>query len=184
MARAYDDEEVRRESPRYGAQHREQWLVAHGPHQDVEAYEQDEDIHHYGGQSQLIHAAHRVESGARAVRRRHLVGGHAAEQGIGPACLFAGALMILCQLMSAAYGSSVVGTGEDQSVADGRQEVNKADDDKQHYSCCVGPNLRENAFHILTFNFQRSTFNFSNICSFHFCTAPQLALLCRQPAQG
>ena len=48
MAGAYDDKEVRRESPRYGTQHGEQWLVAHGSHEDIEAYEQDEDIHDYG----------------------------------------------------------------------------------------------------------------------------------------
>ena len=139
VARGNDDEIVAGERPHDGTQRGHPLAEVEGAQQDVEPQQKHEHIACHFGEPQLVDLLYPTERIGTAVRGRHLIGGHAGEQRIGPARTLAVVrLAILHHLHVRAHGGIMVGARQHLAVHDGFPEIGQADDGKQGYHQHVG----------------------------------------------
>ena len=134
VARADDDEVVAGEGPQDGAQRSHPPAEVEAAHHDVEAQEQDEDPGGHVGQTEHIDLLHGGQRVGRVVGGRHLIGGHAREEGVGPAG--AGPVVRLAvelHLLSGPHAARVVVSAQDEAVPEGHHEVEHADRHKDRH---------------------------------------------------
>ena len=139
VARGDDDEEVRRERPDDGSQHSQLLAEVEGAQQDVEAQEVGKDVPHILGKPQMVGVHDLLQTVGTRIRRRSLIGGHAAECGVGPARHFAGAGVIFRLLLTSSATRRRVVAVEDAAVKVGRHEIDKRYQRKQNYCGCIEP---------------------------------------------
>ena len=77
--------EIRGERPCYRTEGGQNHRNLEHPEHYVEAQQQNEEIPHIIRQEKVINLVHELERKLGIIARRHLVVGHAAENGIGPA---------------------------------------------------------------------------------------------------
>ena len=150
VARSDDNQEVRRESPDDGTQCRQIGLEVEGPQENVEAQQVEKEEVDGGkpvGREEAEGIGGAGHGRGGAVGGSHLVGRHAAEDGVGPAGRFAvvrGAVLLL--FLSEAHGGHAVVPSEHQSFAQGRKEVERAHEQEGTEHEQVGPGLCKDFF--------------------------------------
>ena len=156
-----DDEIVTAEGPEHSAQGGHPHAEVEGAQQDVEAQEHHKHVGRNVGESQLIHLLEPREGVCAVIAGAHLIGGHSAEEGVGPACaLTMMSLAVMVHLHVAAYRGAVVVSRKHESVTDGCNEIEDADGHEEHHSQQVGKELPQ-LVHI-----ESDCFRFSN-CMLH-----------------
>ena len=127
MASGDDDEEIAGERPYHGAQHGQVPTEVESSEQDVEAQQIGEDIPYVLGQPEVIGIGYLAQQGGTIVGRGHLIGGHASEQGVGPAGFLTRTLHILGTLLPCPTSCRRIVTIEDTTLDVCREEVGKGD---------------------------------------------------------
>ena len=138
MSGADDDEEVGREGPYHGTERGHPGAEVEGAQQDVEAQQEDEDVHHHVRQPESVDGFGLGQQVGGVVARRHLVGGHAGEERVGPACALARAFAVLLHFHAGTHAACVVVAGEYESLRDGMEEVDKGDGHEEDYCGRIG----------------------------------------------
>ena len=143
-----DDEEIGRKGPGHGAQHGEERAEAEGAHEDVEPQQVEEHVAHDARRAEGIDVGEEAQHVRGLVGRGRLVGGHAAEHGVGPPRLLATLCKILGLLAAEAGGSLIVVTAQREALADGADEVAEADEKQGNDDKGVGPDFLKRFFHV------------------------------------
>ena len=133
-----DDEEIAAERPHYGAEHGKLMPEVEGTHEDVESKQVHKHVPHVVGQPQVVCLHHLAQGIGALVRRRHLVRGHTAEGGVGPARALARPLIILLLLHSCSTARRGIMAVENPALDVGRQEIGEGDNGKQNHCHEVG----------------------------------------------
>ena len=133
-----DDEEIGREGPDDGSQCRQPDAEVEGTEQQVEAQQEDEDIANVGRQEQAVDRLHDAERVARRIARSQLVGGHAAEQGIGPAGGFARTFVVVLGFLAGTDACHGIVLRQYAAFRIGREEVGKRDEGEQQDRHSIG----------------------------------------------
>ena len=141
VARGDDDEEIAAERPDDASQHSKVLAEVESAQQDVESQQIDKHVDDAHGQPELIHLLGALEHVLTLIRRRQLIGGHTAEEGVGPAGLLTRLGLILQKFPANATAGSGVVLEEDAAVDVGRHEIDKRDDGKQNHRQDVGETL-------------------------------------------
>ena len=134
MARGNDDEEVAAERPYDGAESRKRLAEIESPEKDVEAEKIGKHIPDILRQPQVVELSDTVEHVGTLVRRCHLIGGHAAEERVGPARRLARTLVVFGQLHSRAAPGRRVMTVKNAPFDVCRKEIGKRDE-REHQHC-------------------------------------------------
>ena len=106
--------------------------------QDVEAHKIGEDEPNGHGQEQVVGVDGPAESLSAAVFGSGLVGGHAAEHRVHPACHLARFLLMLAYLATEPLARRGVVAVKNLALDVGREEVCERDERKQHHGKHVG----------------------------------------------
>ena len=145
VAGGNDDEEVARERPYHAAQQGQVPAEVKGAQQDIEAQQVGKDVPYIVGQPQVVGLLGLLQHRRAVIRWRHLVGGHAAEQCIGPTGTLARTLFVSVHLLSGTASCRRVMAVEDAPFRIGREEIGKRHYGKQNDH----QHIRQPSFQIL-----------------------------------
>ena len=120
-----DDEEITGESPHDGTQRSQIPAEVESPQQDVESQQIGKHIPHVLRQPQVVGIGHSTQCIGTVVRRSHLVGGHAAEQGVSPTCALTRPLLILVHFLTCPAHRRRVVAIQDAPLDVCRKEIGK-----------------------------------------------------------
>ena len=149
VARGDDDEEIAAESPDDTAQYGQILTEVEGSQQNIESQQIGKHQPHIFGKPEVIDVLGALEQLLAIVGRRHLIGWHTAEDGVGPAGLLAGLLLVLYRFLAGATSCRGVVTIENATVEVGRHEIDKSDDGKQYHRQDVGKTFLQCIIHSL-----------------------------------
>ena len=125
VSRRDKDEEVRRKAPQHAADARIPRGDAERPQQDVEAQHHDERQVDIVRKKQVVDCLHPRQGPCRVVRRRNLVRGHPAEQGVCPARAFARLLVVFHGFLAGSGSGLCVVLKEYAPLRVGRVEIDE-----------------------------------------------------------
>ena len=134
----YDYEEVTAESPYDGAQHGQRLPEIEGPQQYVEAKQVGKHIPYVVGKPQVVGRLDGREDARTVVRRGDLVGGHAAENGVGPPWGLARAGTIIGNLLAGTAPGRGVMLVKDAPFRVCREEISERKNRKQEHCQHIG----------------------------------------------
>ena len=130
MPRRNEDKEVGGKGPDHSAQAGQPGRQAERPQQDVEAEHHDERQHHVRRKIELIDILYPLQRLRRIVARRHLVSGHASEDGVRPTGTFARALEVFRGFLPGADSRHRIVLKQNASFDIRRKEIGKRKNDK------------------------------------------------------